>query len=177
MRLMGPLIVVALLGLAPSASAQRKAPRPLSPLVKALEECRQISDPAQRLACYDRTAPALVDASKAGDVTVVDRSQLRQARRSLFGFSMPKLPFFAGDESAADTPDTLESTIKRVHDFQNGRYQIVLTEGDAIWETTEDSMGLRTPRVGQKISIRRGPLGSYFMRINNGRSVKARRVG
>ena len=100
-----------------------------------------------------------------------------QARRSLFGFSMPKLPFFAGDDSAEDTPDTLETTIKRVHDFQNGRYQLVLTEGNAIWETTEDSIGLRIPRVGQKISIRRGPLGSYFIRINNGRSVKGRRVG
>ena len=90
---------------------------------------------------------------------------------------MPRLPFFAGDESAADTPDTLESTIKQVHDFQNGRYQIVLTEGNAIWETTEEKIGLREPRVGQKISIKRGPLGSYFLRVNNGRSVKARRVG
>ena len=176
MRLWGPLLIVTVLGLAQSASAQ-KAPRALSPLVKAIEDCRRIPDPTQRLACYDRTAPAFVDANKAGDVTVVDRGQLRQARRSLFGFSMPKLPFFAGDESAADTPDTLETTIKQVHDFQNGRFQVVLTEGNAIWETTEEKIGLRTPRVGQKISIRRGPLGSYFMRINNGRSVKARRVG
>ena len=176
MRLWGPLIIVAGLGLAQSASAQ-KPPRALSPLVKALEDCRQIADATQRLACYDRTAPAFVDANKAGEVTVVDRGQLRQARRSLFGFSMPRLPFFAGDESAADTPDTLETTIKEVRDFENGRYQIVLTEGNAVWETTEEKIGLRTPRVGQKISIRRGPLGSYFLRINNGRSVKARRIG
>ena len=179
MEIIASLVTVAALALAQSASAQRapKTPRAISPLVRALEQCRQIADPAQRLACYDRTGPALVDASKKGDVTVVDRGQLREARRSLFGFSMPKLPFFAGDDSAADVPDKLETTITRVHDFQNGRYQFVVAEGNATWETTEDSIGLRTPRVGQRVTIRRGPLGSYFIRIDGGRSVKGRRVG
>ena len=78
--------------------------------------CRQIADPAQRLACYDRTAPALITASKSGEINVVDRGQLRQARRSLFGFSMPKLPFFAGDQSAGDAPDQIDTTIKSVRD-------------------------------------------------------------
>ena len=160
-----------------SASAAAKTPPPMSPYINALDQCRQIVDSAQRLACYDRTAGALVTASRSGEINVVDRGQLRQARRSLFGFSMPKLPFFAGDQSTGDTPDEIQSTIKSARDLGYGKYRIVITDGDAVWETTEESMSLGEPRSGQKITIRRGPLGSFFLRINGERGVKGRRVG
>jgi hypothetical protein len=171
------IAVAAIAAVALPRAAAAKAPRQPSARVNALDQCRQLTDPAQRLACFDKAAGALVDASRTGEVNVVDRGQLREARRSLFGFSVPKLPFFSGDESAADAPDTLETTIKSVHDFQNGMYQMVVTEGNAIWETNEERMGLRAPRPGQKVSIRRGPLGGYFIRINGQRGVKGRRIG
>ena len=169
------IVWVAAFGLAATAAAAAKAPPPMSPYINALDQCRQIADSAQRLACYDRTAPALVTASKTGEVNIVDRGQLRQARRSLFGFSMPKLPFFSGDQSAADTPDQIDTTIKSARDLGYGKYRIVVTEGDAVWETTEESN--HEPRSGEKIVIRRGPLGSYFLRINGQAGVKGRRVG
>ena len=174
MRLLIPMAAIAATAAGPSAA--KTAPVP-SPLVNAIEACRQIADPTQRLACYDRAAPALVDAARTGEIRVVDRGQVRQVRRSLFGFSMPKLPFFSGDDSAADTPDELATTIKSVRDIGYGKYRIVLTEGDAIWETTESSISISEPKAGQKITIRRGPMGSYFVRINGQRSVKGRRVG
>ena len=158
-----------------AASAAAKTPAPISPYINALEQCRQIADSAQRLACYDKAAPALVTASRSGEVNVVDRGQLRQARRSLFGFAMPKLPFFSGDQSAGDTPDQIETTIKSVRDLGYGKYRIVIAEGDAAWETTEESF--RSPRAGQKIVIRRGPMGSYFLRIDGNAGVKGMRVG
>ena len=176
MRLLIPLALAAAIAAGQSAAVAKTAPAP-SPLVTAIDACRQIADPTQRLACYDRAATALVDATRSGEVRVVDRGQVRQVRRSLFGYSMPKLPFFAGDDSAADSPDELETTIKSAREIGYGRYRIVLTEGDAVWETTEDSISLREPKAGQKISIRRGPMGSYFVRINGQRSVKGRRVG
>ena len=52
---------------------------------------------------------------------------------------MPKLPFFAGDQSAGDTPDQIETTIKSVRDGY-GKYQINVADGNAVWETTEESM-------------------------------------
>ena len=173
MRWTVSLAAIAILG---SASAAAKGPpAAISPYVNALENCRTLTDPAQRLACYDKTAPALIAASKSGEINIVDRGQLRQARRSLFGFSMPKLPFFAGDQSVADTPDQIDSTIKSVREGY-GRFQIVIADGNAVWETTEESISLN-PRVGQKITIRRGPMGSYFLRINGQAGVKGRRVG
>lgn len=159
------------------AAAKPKAPPPQSPLVTALDQCRTIADAAQRLACFDRTAATLVTASRSGQVSVVDRGELRQVRRSLFGFSMPKLPFFAGDESGSDVPDEIETTIKAAGSIGNGKYRIIVVETNGVWETTETSINVRDPKAGQKIVIKRGPMGSYFLRINGQRGVKGKRVG
>jgi len=172
---MRAIVSLAMVGLAATGATAAKAPPAISPYVNALEQCRQINDSAQRLACYDKAGPALVTASRNGEVNVVDRGQLRQARRSLFGFSMPKLPFFSGDQSVSDTPDQIETTIKSASDLGYGKYRIKVTEGDAVWETTEESF--LEPKAGQKIIIRRGPLGSYFLRINGNAGIKGRRVG
>lgn len=160
-----------------SAAAAAKTPPPQSPLVSALDACRSVRDPTQRLACYDRAAETLIAASRSGQVSVVDRGELRKARRSLFGFSMPKLPFFAGDTSADDVPEELETTIKAAGSIGHGKYRIIVVEANGVWETTESSISLRDPKPGQKIVIRRGPLGSYFLRIDGQRGVKGKRVG
>lgn len=171
------MISIAAIATLGAVAVAAKAPPPQSPLVTALDQCRPIPDPTQRLACFDKTAASLVAAARSGQVSVVDRGELRQARRSLFGFSMPKLPFFAGDESASDTPSEIETTIKAAGSIGYGKFRIVLTEGNAVWETTEASISMRDPKAGQKILIKRGPMGSYFVRINGQRGVKGRRVG
>lgn len=174
-RISNLLAVAVLAALAGVASA--KTPPPRSPLVAALEACRAIADAGQRLACFDRASGALIAATTKGDVTVVDRADMRKARRSLFGFSVPKLPFFGGDRSAEDDKDELETTITAVRPIGNGRFLIRIAEGNALWETVETYMSFSDPRKGQKVVIKRGPLGSYFVRINNQRGVKGKRVG
>lgn len=164
-------------GLMASGASAAKAPPPMSPYVNALEQCRQIADSTARLACYDRTAPSLITAARSGEINVVDRGQMREARRSLFGFSMPKLPFFSGDQSAGDAPSEIQTTITSAREIEYGKYRITIADGGAVWETTEDSIGLHAPRAGQKITIRQGTMGSYFLRIDGQRSVKGRRVG
>lgn len=154
-----------------------KNPPPASPLISALEACRAIADAEQRLACYDKSTEALVTAARKGDVTVVSREDTRAARRSLFGFGMPKLPFFAGDESADEASDTLDTTIKQATAISYGKFRIVVAEGNAVWETTETYATMREPKAGQKILIKRGPLGSYMLKIAGQRAVKGRRVG
>jgi hypothetical protein len=160
---------------APVASA--KPAKPKSPLVSGLEKCRQVTDSSARLTCYDRAAGALLTAADRGDISVVDRAELRQTRRSLFGFGMPKLPFFAGDTSADEGADQLDSTIKSARAVGNGRFRLVISDGNAVWETLESYMSMSDPRAGQKIRIRRGPLGSFVLQINGQRGVKGKRVG
>lgn len=167
--------VVALAALAGAAVA--KDPPKTSPLVGALQSCRAMADPTQRLACYDKEAGALLDATQKGDVAVVDKSEVRKARKSLFGFSMPKIPFFSGDDTADVVSDTLESTVKQASGIGYGKYRITIAEGDAVWETTESYGTMRDPRAGDKIVIKRGPLGSYLLRIGSNRGVKGKRVG
>jgi hypothetical protein len=172
-----PIFTIALLAIAPAASAKDpKAPAASSPLVAALDACRKITDDAERLACFDRTSAALVGATASGEVSVVDRGQLRQARKALFGFNMPRLPFFAGDKSAEDDKGVLDSTIKSSKAVGYERFQIVLADG-AIWETAQVYLSFSEPRKGQKIRIKRAPLGVYFLEIDGQVAVKGRRVG
>jgi len=172
------LPIVSLLALAVlSTSTVAKDPPKTSPLVGALQACRAMADPTQRLACYDKEAGALLDATQKGDVAVVDKSEVRQARKSLFGFSVPKIPFFSGDDTADAVSDTLETTIKSASGIGYGKYRIVIAEGDAVWETTETYSTMHDPRAGDKIVIKRGSLGSYLLRIGSNRGVKGKRVG
>lgn len=171
-----PLGLVAALAVL-AVPAVAKDPPKQSPLVNALEACRAVADPAQRLACYDKQAGALLDAASKGDVAVVDRSEVRKARKSLFGFSMPRIPFFSGDDSADVVSDTLESTIKSASGIGYGKFRMVIAESNAVWETTESYGTMREPRVGDKIVIKRGTLGSYILRIGSNRGVKGKRVG
>ena len=169
-----PIVVIALLA---GPALGKDQPKP-SPLVGALEACRAIADPTQRLACYDKEAAALVTATQTGDVAVVDKAEARRARKSLFGFAMPNLPFFSGDKSADEVSDTLETTVTKASGIGYGKFRITIAEGNAVWETTESYSTMREPRAGDKISIKRGTLGSYVLRIGtNNRGVKGKRVG
>src|SRR5690349_11628724 len=85
------LVLAASISMAVPASAKDKDKKgaPPSPLVTAIDRCRQMTDPTQRLACYDSAASALVTTANSGAVTVVDQNDIRQARHSLFGFNLP----------------------------------------------------------------------------------------
>jgi hypothetical protein len=169
-----PIVVILLL----AGPALAKDPPKQSPLVGALEACRSIANPTQRLACYDKEAAALVAAAQTGEVAVVDKAEARRARKSLFGFAMPNLPFFSGDKSADEVSDTLESTVTRASGLGYGKFRITIAEGNAVWETTESYSTMHEPMAGDKISIKRGTLGSYVLRIGrNNRGVKGKRVG
>ena len=161
----------------PSAAAPKTRPTAASPLVAAIDRCRQIADSTQRLACYDTAANALVTATTSGEVSIVDRGEVRKVRRSLFGFSLPKVPFFSGDTTANEAQQKLDSTITSVHQLNSGHYQIVIADNNAVWETTESGgISFEPPHVGQKIEILRGALGNYFLRIDGQIGVRGKRV-
>jgi len=131
----------------------------------------------QRLACYDAAAGALVQATNSGAVAVVDENEVKKVRHSLFGFSLPKIPFFSGDTTANEAQDKIDSTITKVTALNNGYYQLVIADNNAVWVTTDDSVSFYPPKPGQKIEIIRGALGNYFLRINGQVGVRGKRVG
>ncbi|HZU52090.1 MAG TPA: hypothetical protein VE968_09475 [Sphingomicrobium sp.] len=176
-QLVGTLAVAALIVSGAAAQSKERPTAPSSTLVSAIDHCRHITDPTQRLACYDSAANALVTATSSGEVSVVDRNDVRKVRHSLFGFSLPKVPFFSGDTTANEAQNKLDSTIVSVRQLANGYFRIGIADNNAVWETTDSSISLSPPEPGQKIEIVRGALGNYFIRINGQIGVRGKRVG
>jgi hypothetical protein len=182
MRL-GSIAMAALLVCVSSAAlAQREGPGGGAGdrVLKSFADCRAIAAPDARLACFDHAAGALENAVKAKDVTIVDRQDLRKARRSLFGFAIPKLALFAGrgDDNAKDEKDgefvEINTTVAGARSIANGRVELTLAEADlGTWQTT-DPVNF-PPRSGAKIRIRRGLLNNYFL-LFDGRSYRGGRV-
>ncbi|HEX8445231.1 MAG TPA: hypothetical protein VF649_01340 [Sphingomonas sp.] len=175
------IVALLLIGMMSPVSAQ-PAPRPAA-IVTALTACRTESDAAKRLACYDAAAARLATATENREVVVLDRAAIQETRRSLFGFSLPRIALFGGgggtkaeENIKREDITELQTTINRVRELGNGQYQLVLTEG-GTWQSTEAWAGARLPAKGAKILIRRATLGSYFLKVEGGRAVRGMRVG
>ncbi|HEY0027974.1 MAG TPA: hypothetical protein VGC35_08905 [Allosphingosinicella sp.] len=156
-----------------AAHGARPAASEAAPL-RDLQACKALQDPAARLECYDRSVEQLSAAIARKDVVVMGQADIAQTRRSLFGFSVPRLPLFGGDNSK--DIDEIASTIAQVRDLGMGKWQVRLAEDGGVWQTTESGRFMQDPRAGQKIVIKRGALGNYFLRIDGNRGVPGRRV-
>lgn len=147
-----------------------------SRVVQSFTQCRAITAAEERLACFDKAAAALEQAVQAKEVRILDKDDVRRTRRSLFGFQLPRVGLFnEGDEEAKKEEFTeINTTVASARQVQNGRVEIRLTgEDDAVWQTTEAVTF--PPKTGDKIRIRKGAIGSYFINFG-GRSVRGMRV-
>ncbi|WP_336969521.1 hypothetical protein [Sphingobium aromaticiconvertens] len=166
------------LGLANDAlAAPPSQPRP--EIFVRLLDCRTITDSAARLACYDRQVGAMETASQNDEVVVLDKEELKKTRRSLFGFSLPKLPFLGdndGDqaEGAQTEFTTIEAKLSAVRNLGYGKWSFRLDDG-AEWQTTE-AIPTRSPKTGMAIKIKRAAMGSFMGSVNGWPSVRMKRV-
>ena len=177
MKLMPFFLILALAAGAAGTTAaysQQKSAPPATAVTK-LVDCRKIADPAARLQCYDAGVDSLNAAVAGGSIVVVDREDVRKTRRSLFGFTLPKLPFFSGDNSQDDTPDEILAVIKSVKSLPNDKYLIVLDSG-AVWQTLQEASLQMTPKAGQKIRISSGALGGYRLSVAGRPALRAMRL-
>lgn len=177
MKILGALLAVAaLVGAAAGAQDTKVAADPLDPL----RSCRAIAADAARLACFDKAAASLVAAAEEGDLSVVNREEVRKTRRTLFGFSLPDFGIFgrgdrARSKDAADEIVVLNTTIASARTTADG-LEIRTAEG-AVWLIDSPPRRLMTPRAGQPVEFRKGALSSYFIRIEGRAGVKGRRIG
>lgn len=138
---------------------------------KALIKCKDILDNKQRLTCFDAASLQMQQATDAKDIVILDRSEVRKTRKSLFGFFLPKLPFFDDDKGEEFT--NIETTFTSVSDIGYGKWQFEIPDGGK-WQTTESTKNFL--RVGQKVKIRQGAVGGFLMQIGNGGFVRVRRI-
>lgn len=135
--------------------------------------CRQITIEAERLACFDRSVAAFEDARQRQQVAVIDNEDVREARRSLFGLSLPRIRLLEGS-GMEEREDTYAGTIRSVRMVRGDRWVVQID--DAVWQTTESGYFQSPPRVGQQAVVTRGPLGSFRMSIEGRAGLKATRV-
>lgn len=170
------LITAAIVAPVASATAQDRKVEPA--LIDSLAACLTIQDDSKRLACSDAAGRKLVDAVRRKDVVMVDREEVRTTRRSLFGFQLPRIGLFGRD--GPDKPDDevtqLDLKITRVVDLGYGKFGLTV-EGGARWNTTEAWSGGTFPQTGAILTIKRGAIGSYMVRVPGSRAVRAMRVG
>ena len=150
---------------------------PASPLVDRLARCLEIRTDVERLACTDVAARALVDASRRKDIVVVDKEAMRTTRRSLFGFSLPRIGLFGSNgPDDVDEVESVELRIKGVSILGYGKLAFTLDDGSR-WSTTEAWSNGIAPTPGAMLTVRKGALGSYFVKSGGSRGVRAMRTG
>lgn len=172
-RFLSVTVLVAFVSATPLVAADEAPPA----AIQALGACRAIADGAARLACYDREAPALLQSVEKKETVVLDKQAVRKTKRSLFGFTLPKLPFFGdGKDDAKEEAEfqQIETSIKTVRNLPYGKFRFTIDDG-AVWETTEGINAF--PKAGETVVIKKGLMGSYFIRFQGSRAVKGMRVG
>lgn len=139
-----------------------------------LVACREIADDSQRLACYDRQVAAMQQAESDESIIVVDREEVRQAERGLFGIRLPSIRLFGGSDE--NRVNEISATIANVSGSPRRGWTFRLDDG-SLWMQTElrDQLS-RDPRAGMPIVIRRAALGSFRAEIDGMRLIRVRRV-
>lgn len=168
-----PVLSASALMVATSALADPKDGR--SSLVAAAAQCTTIAQAAERLACYDKAVNALLSAEQKREVVVIDRAQVRQTRKALFGLNLPNFGLF-GDATDRNSPDAvtqIETTLTKA-EMNGGAWLFILADG-ARWRQTDDNILGGRPRVGDKVVIRRGALGSFKLSLAGQPAIKVRR--
>ncbi|WP_417618876.1 hypothetical protein [Parasphingorhabdus sp.] len=167
-------------GLANPATAQeidrRKALTTPPAIYTELVACKDIAAPTARLACYDEKVAALQTAQSTNQVVIADREQVREARRGLFGLSLPRIKLFGGDGDEGDEIQAIDGVIQSARTIRGGKWVIRLEDG-AVWQQTDTPRGsMRDPKTGDTIVIERAALGSFMAKVNDGRAFKVTRI-
>lgn len=140
--------------------------------LKAVVDCRAVADPGERLACFDKAAAALDAAEAKGDVVVVDRGQMREARKAAFGFNF-QMPSFMTQGVQEEELTRLETTVASSRQDAHGKWIVKLADG-ATWVQI-DTEKLRKIPAGAPVTIKAASLGSYMLSVKGYGSFRAKR--
>lgn len=139
--------------------------------VAQMRQCRLLTEPALKAACYDAivlpptgvttaapaapNAPAPVVATSAGPSVTTPATPAAS-------FGLPA-PAAAAAQPGAVAAGALESSIAGLFEGWQAQSRIRLANGQ-VWQVTDGSEGVYTRR-DPKVRISRGTLGSFFLQI------------
>jgi hypothetical protein len=157
-----------------AVAAETRKAEPRAEAFEALVRCRTLADDAARLQCFDGTAAKLEEAAARKELVVIDKKQIRETKRTLFGLALPDLGLFGSDDEA-DEVKQIEGVLAGVGYNRDGGYTFRLADG-ARWSQTDSKPIALKPRAGNKVVVKRGMLGSYSMSIAGQPAVKVERI-
>lgn len=140
--------------------------------LQPLRDCRAIAQPDARLACFDAAVARVIARQDSGELRVVDKEDIDETRRGLFGFSMPKLGIFSSGDDEADKK--LQSQIVSLRRVGREAWQVEITEG-SVWQVS-DAPSRFKPEIDDPVELEKAAMGSYWLRLDGALGVKARRI-
>lgn len=173
------LTAALLLGMTPASAAfaQERQEQPELPgTFRQLMECRAISEPERRLACFDRGAATLDEATRRRDIVISDKNAVKRARRGLFGFAAPvgRLMGFGGDDDESEQIKEITTSVAGARKGAEG-WRLDLGDG-STWEQNDTRDFVLSPKTGDSVRITKGALGTYFLSVKSQRALRMRRV-
>lgn len=158
-----------------SASFAAKVPSGPPPAqITGLLACRSVAGEAERLACYDKAAAAIESAVSNKDLVVFDREGVKKTKRGLFGFGIPNLGIFGDDDDSVELKQ-LDGVIAGIGRTSDGGHIIRLEDGSK-WAQIDTRTVYIDPRVGDKVVVKKGALGSYIVSVNGQPGFKVKRI-
>ena len=157
-------------------------------MLRAINQCAAIPDKAQRLACFDKIAPAaesgapiptFTPSPSAAEPAPTATPAHQQMTPSEFGSET--LPAPEPKEGEPPPPGPIDSITANVSDYAFtpfGKF-IVFLQGGEVWRQLDGDSGRASFRQSgdNSVVISRGLLGSYNLQINGSNNVfKVRRV-
>jgi hypothetical protein len=159
--------------LCPGVAAQT----PDGPSTAALYACAATPDDAARLACFDTAVARLKAAEAGGDLAVVTREDVAEAQRKGFGLTETSPPQVAKLKTPkAGSPSLDEVTLKivSVETPFGGKARFTAEDGQ-VWVQVDNEAVIARGRGPWTAEVRRGAIGSFFLKLDGGRAVRARR--
>ncbi len=134
-------------------------------------QCRTIGDDASRLACYDALWVG-VDAQTAAAAAAVAPMTAEQR------FGLPPATVLKAEAKRGNSPDDLPTLALKVTSLSlglAGRVVIGLENGQ-VWQQLVPSTEFELLKLGDKVEISRGFMGSFWLEAPGKRGAKVTRV-
>lgn len=159
------IIAFSILGNSAAFAEKSMLPNEAPKVFKDVLDCRTIADSTARLSCYDTSVAKLDTAQNNKELYVADKEQVQETNKGLFGFSLPRVKIFGGQDDPNEVKE-IDAVIASVREGQRG--WVFTLEDGAKWVQTDNVYIGTNPKSGQKIHIKKGALGSFFGKVQDG---------
>ena len=132
--------------------------------------CATVTDPTERLACYDADFPPAAGARS----WAVDRQAEKEKALQEFGLNKAQLRVREPDRMRETSPDQIQATVARVGSRPTGE-RVVTLENGQVWLLTE-ATSKGSLKSGDQVVIREAAMGSYMLLTSRRIPLRARRI-